>query len=502
MKETVAIIGAGIAGLCTAKTLLALGYRVTVFEKEADLGGVWSSARRYPGLTTQNPRETYCFSDWPMPADYPEWPSGAQMQAYLQGYADRFRVTPCIRFAALVDHAEPLPGAPGWMLHWTAGEERHEARFDWLIACNGIFSIPAVPAYPGAEAFAAAGGQVLHTSQFTDPEIARGRHVLVIGYGKSSCDVANAVAPISASTGMVVRHLIWKIPKHIGGVLNFKHLFLNRMGEGLFPWTELKGFEAFLHGPGRPLRNGLLNAVQAIIGRQLGLKSLGLDPGTPLETIARSTVSLVTDGFYDKIGSGRLRIHRDCEIVELSPGKARLSDGSTVPADIVICGTGWQQQVGFLPEAVRRKVTDSRGNFRLYRSMVPLDVPRLLFNGYTSSFFCQLNAEMGAIWIAALMSGRLTLPDSATMAAQIDERLVWMDARTDGKHCKGTNIVPFSIHHIDELLDDLDLALPRRTRLLQWLRTVRAADFANVWTRAVKRLEAPGPPHSSSGGSV
>jgi len=70
MAGTIAIVGAGIAGLCTAKTLAALGFEVTVFEKEPDLGGVWSSSRRYPGLTTQNPRETYAFSDWPMPDDY------------------------------------------------------------------------------------------------------------------------------------------------------------------------------------------------------------------------------------------------------------------------------------------------------------------------------------------------------------------------------------------------------------------------------------------------
>jgi len=486
VKATIAIIGAGIAGLCTAKTLLALGYDVQVFEKEPDLGGVWSSARRYPGLTTQNPRETYCFSDWPMPSDFPEWPSGAQMQAYLQSYADHFGVTPHIRFATPVDAAAPRVDGPGWTIS-TGGKQE---AFDWVIACNGIFSIPAIPPFPGSDAFLQAGGQVLHTSQFTDPEAARGKHMLVVGYGKSSCDVANAIAPISASTRMVVRSLIWKIPKRIGGVLNFKHLFLNRMGEGLFPWMELKGFEAFLQGPGKPLRNGMLGTVQAIIARQLDLKALGLDPGTPLETIARSTVSLVSDGFYDKIAEGTLGFERDAQIAELSAGTARLTNGKTLPADIVLCGTGWQQRVDFLPDAVRRQVTDAQGNFRLYRSMVPLGVPRLLFNGYNSSFFCQLNAEMGAIWIAALLAGTLTLPDTETMSAQIDRRLAWMDERTGGKHCKGTNIVPFSIHHIDELLADLDLALPRTVRIAQWLRTVRASDFASVWQRFRRRAEA------------
>jgi hypothetical protein len=167
----------------------------------------------------------------------------------------------------------------------------------------------------------------------------------------------------------------------------------------------------------------------------------------------------------------------------LAPGRATLSNGRDLPADLVICGTGWHQRVDFLPDATRARVTDRQGNFRLYRSMVPLGVPRLLFNGYNSSFFCQLNAEMGAIWIAALLTGRLTLPDEAAQGADIDRRLAWMDARTGGRHCKGTNIVPFSIHHVDELLVDLGLELPRSVRLAQWVRTVRASDFASVGRR-------------------
>lgn len=488
MSETIAVIGAGIAGLCTAKTLMALGYDVDVYEKEPDLGGVWSASRRYPGLTTQNPRETYCFSDWPMPEDYPEWPTGAQMQAYLQSYADNFNVMPQIHFNHMIDQALPLPGGQGWTLHITTPEGQVSRQYDWMIACNGIFSIPSIPPFPGTEQFVSAGGQVLHTSQFTNRDQAQGKNVLVVGYGKSSCDVGNAIAPISASTTMVVRHLIWKIPKRIGNVLNFKHLFLNRMGEELFPWMDRKGFEAFLHGPGKPLRNVMLNTVQAIVSRQLGLSKIGLEPQVPLETIARSTVSLVSDGFYDKIADGTLGFEKGAEIIALRPGEAELSNGKILPADIIINGTGWHQRVDFLPDDIRSKVTDADGNFRLYRSMVPLGVPRLLFNGYNSSFFCQLNAEIGAIWIAALLTGKIALPDEVKMTDAIDKRLAWMDERTGGKHCKGTNIVPFSIHYIDELLQDLNLELPLSTRFVQWIRSVRASDFASVWKGFLKGI--------------
>lgn len=489
MAKNIAIIGAGIAGLCTAKTLMALGYDVQLFEKEPDLGGVWSSARRYPGLTTQNPRETYCFSDWPMPQSYPEWPTGAQMQAYLQSYADHFGVSPHINFSSTVNFAQPLAGQLGWELSIDGLEGSSLHQFDWLIVCNGIFSLPSVPAFLGSDAFCASGGQLLHTSQFTQPELARDRNILVVGYGKSSCDVSNSIAEISTKTTMVVRHLIWKIPKRLGNVLNFKHLFLNRMGEGLFPWMVLKGFEAFLHGHGSFLRSAMLTSVQTVIGRQLKLKEIGLDPGTPLETIARSTVSLVTDGFYDKVADGTLGFERDAEIVELTPGEARLSNGKVLAADIVICGTGWHQRVDFLSEETRMKVTDAEGNFRLYRSMIPIGEPRLLFNGYNSSFFSQLNAEIGAIWLAAYLTGQLKLPDEPSMSAEIDRRLTWMNERTGGKHCKGTNIVPFSIHHLDELLKDLDLEIALGVRIRQWIRTVRASDFASVWVRFLARSQ-------------
>lgn len=488
--ESVAIIGAGIAGLCTAKLMIALGYDVRVFDKETEVGGVWASSRRYPGLATQNPRDTYAFSDFPMPADYPEWPSGSQMQTYLQSYADHFGVTKHLSLSTEIVRAEPKPDGKGWTIASRPADQPDAAAttqsFDWLIICNGIFSIPSIPAYPGADAFRAAGGMLVHTSQFTRLEDARDKQVVVIGYGKSSCDVANATVGVSANTTLLARQLIWKIPKRIGNAVNFKHLFLTRMGEGLFPYIRLKGFERFLHGPGRFVRNGMLNMVQGVISRQLNLQRIGLEPNRPLESIARSTVSLVSDGFYEKIEAGRMSVLQD-EIASLEPGLIHLKSGGTLPADIIVCGTGWDQRAAFLPDEILAKVTDSEGNFRLYRSTLPIGIPRLLFNGYNSSFFSQLSAEVGSFWIADHMAGRIPLPDVPTQNRWIDERLAWMAERTNGKHCKGTNIVPFSLHHIDEILGDVGLTLPLATRLAQWVRSVDARQFASLPKKLIAR---------------
>jgi dimethylaniline monooxygenase (N-oxide forming) len=493
----IAIVGAGFAGLSAAKVLDAFGHRVTIFEKEADVGGVWSASRRYPGLTTQNVRDTYAFSDFPYPDDYPEWPSGEQVQRYLDSYTRTFRLLDKLQLNSEVLAATPLPSERGWELRVrkTASGQTEEStqHFDYLIVCNGIFSQPMIPDYAGATEFVATGGRICHTSEFKVLEDARNQHVLVIGYGKSSTDVAQAVADVAASTTVVARHLIWKVPKRLMQVLNYKYLFLTRLGEGLFRYIRLKGFERFLHGVGRPIRNSMLNQVQWVINRQCKLEQLGLKPAEPLESIARSTVSLVTDGFYENVAAGKIRVVKEASIrklvIENGQRYAILSTGEKRRADIIVCGTGWHQQVPFLSQEVMRRVTDEEGNFMLYRSMIPVDMPRLAFNGYNSSFFSQLNAEIGALWIADLLGGHLQLPPVPIQRAIIRERLAWMEERTQGKHSKGTNIIPFSVHHIDELLGDMGLPLGVFTRIKQWLLPVNPGDFAVVTQRLLKRYK-------------
>ena len=181
MIRTVAIVGAGFAGLSTAKVLKDRGFEVTLFEKEPDVGGVWAGARRYPGLTTQNPKSTYAFSDFPMPSDYPEWPTGAQVQRYLASYADHFALTPRIALGTEVLSATYSEGAQRWSITArTSGVQENEGiarQFDYLVVCNGIFSRPLVPSFAGEEAFRKAGGTLCHTSEFTDAARASGKHV-------------------------------------------------------------------------------------------------------------------------------------------------------------------------------------------------------------------------------------------------------------------------------------------------------------------------------------
>lgn len=488
----IAIIGAGFAGLSSAKVLTAFGHDVVVYEKSPDLGGVWSRTRRYPGLTTQNNKGTYVLSDHPMPRDYPEWPNGAQVQAYLQSYAERFGLLGMLRLNTEVVSAGPRAEG-GWTITTTEGSDTA----DHLVVANGIFSEPAVPEFPGAAEFRAAGGRLCHTSEFTELDDARGRDVLVVGYGKSSCDIAVALAEVATSTTVVARELLWKMPRRLAGVLNYKFLLLTRLGEGLFRYIRPIGFERFLHGRGRALRNAMIGSLEGQIVRQLKLKRLGLVPDGTLEDIARSTVSLATEGFHEGVVDGTIAVHRDTVITRLGVRDGRpvaeLPDGTVLPADVVVCGTGFHQRVPFLPADVQARISDERGNFALFRQILPHDVADLTFCGYNSSFFSPLSAEVAALWIATHLAGGLPLPPLAQRQAHVVERLRWMEERTEGKHARGTNIIPFSVHNIDEMLGDLGVGVSKARRFLEWLGPVDPGSYAHITRELLARLPAAAP---------
>ena len=485
----VAVIGGGVAGLVTAKVLKQAGHSVVVFEKAPDVGGVWSASRRYPGLTTQSPKQQYSLSDFPMPKSLPEWPTGAQVQEYLASYARHFSLESSLRLSCEVTSAEPAEG--GWLV---AAEGAAPERFDKLVVANGVFCEPFMQAYPGMAEFTAAGGEVIAGTSLHDAARATGKHVLVVGYGKSACDITVPVSEVAASTDVIARHLLWKVPRKIGGVVNFKMLLLTRMGEALFKYLRPRGMEKFLHGPAKGMRANMVNSIGSASVRQFGLKRLGLVPPGQMEDIVRGAIGLATEGFFEGVTSGRIVVHAGRTIVRLLASSdsgrpaALLDDGTELSADLIICATGFTQGVPFLPASVERALLDERGNFMLYRQIRPVEVPDLYFNGYNSSFFSPLNAEMAAVWIAADMVGAVALPSAASMRAQVAEQLAFMDVATDTHHCRGGKIIPFSLHNVDEVLGDLQVNISAAVRALHWLNPVNPTAYRKITPDVLRRL--------------
>ncbi len=108
----VALIGAGSSGIAAAKALHERGIEFDCFEKSDRVGGNWvfgnkngmSAAYRFLHINTS--RERMQYSDFPMPADYPDFPRHDQIAAYFDQYVDHFGFRDRIRFEYGVERAE------------------------------------------------------------------------------------------------------------------------------------------------------------------------------------------------------------------------------------------------------------------------------------------------------------------------------------------------------------------------------------------------------------
>mgnify|MGYP001340699901 CR=1 FL=1 len=478
MKQNVLIIGAGLSGLVTAKTLLEYGYPVTVFEKEAEIGGVWAPSRRYPGLTTQNTRDTYAFSDFRMPRDYPEFPSGEQMQAYLKAYAAHFQVIPVIRLNHTVENAVLENDGKGfrWTIAGKAGSQPFEAKGDFLIICNGTFSEPAIPSIPGMEAFTRQGGAILHTSTAGAPGPYAGKRVAVVGFGKSACDLAAAIAGETEHTYLIYRQTKWKVPKRILGI-NYKYFILTRFGEALTKLRYRNTAERLLHALGIPKR--IFGFMQRIFSKQQQLDASGLRPDKPITDMLYGELSVESDGFYQNVRDQKITAIRG-EISAFHPGGVTVPGAGDLALDTVIFGTGFHQNLPFLPKILKDQLTDSDGNYLLYRNILPVRVPALAFVGYNSSFFCNLTSEIAALWLCEYLEKRIDLPAPADMEKQIREHLAWRQQFRQNALYKNASVYPFNLTYVDWLLKDMHARLPLGALLSEWLVVVEPGNYAGV----------------------
>jgi cation diffusion facilitator CzcD-associated flavoprotein CzcO len=470
-QKNVCIIGAGVSGLTAAKTFAARGHKVTVLERSGDLGGVWETARSYPDVQTQSPKDLYRYTDKPMPDSYPEWPKAPQVHAYLAEYAKQNGLMPKMRFnSSVVGMARRSSPLPGWAVEIKTpdgGATREE--FDFVAVCTGQFNEPERISHPGAEAFKAAGGRILHSSEHTDASIVKGKKVVVLGGSKSATDIAvNSVQAGASEVTLVYREPVWRIPYFIGGLLNFKRILYIRAQEEMFPGWGLSALSRAAHAIAKPLVWANWRGLESLLKAQFKLKKCGMVPAQPIEDGINCSVPIATPEFFPMVADGRIKAIRGT--FDRYDGKTiAMTGGERVAADVVILAIGFKLGVPFLPEAYRNKLVESDGQYRLYRVIANPDLPDMGFVGFNSSFCTVLCAEMAAHWLVRYCDGQLAKqPTAAEMHKNMDMMLHFKRVeRPAAGVYGGLCVAPYHFKHFDELLDDMGATIRRRNPLAE-----------------------------------
>ena len=498
-QKQVCIIGAGVSGLAAGKAFASRGHKVTIIDRAGDLGGVWEASRRYPDVQTQSPKDLYRYTDKAMPDSYPEWPKGPQVQAYLADYARSHGLMGAMRFNTRVEAMNRRPdGKPGWRLDLRGADgSTSQQDYDFVAVCTGQFNDPQTLSLPCEDGFKAQGGQVLHSSDYSDASLAKGRKVVVLGGSKSATDIAvNAVNSGASEVTLVYREPVWRIPYFIGGLINFKRILYIRAQEQMFASWGIGPMARLAHAIAKPFVWANWRGLESMLKMQLKLKKCDMVPNERIEDGVNCSVPIATPGFFPMVADGRIKAVRGT--FHHYEGKTIVtSGGQRVNADVAVLAIGYKLGVPFLPKAFLDKLVDADGQYRLYRLIANPDLPDLGFVGFNSSFATVLCAEMAANWLVRYADGKLAKqPTAAQMRDNIEMMLHFKRVeRPAAGVYGGLCVAPYHFKHFDELLDDMGAAKRSRNPLAEKFSPPNADAYARfLASTPAYAVEANGAP--------
>lgn len=204
----VIVIGGGPAGLSAAYELVRTGVQPLVLERTASVGDVWRN--HYDGLRLNTGR---WFSKLPgvrFPKSAGLWPERDIFADILNALPERgkFEVrTDCEIISIEYDQLNSV-----WILMCRSNQT---LRSKALVIATGSTRIPFIPEWSGAHTF---NGTIIHSAKFRHAREYQDKHVLVVGSGNSSCEIACRLLPYAASVSLSVRTLPYFLPKSLWGV--------------------------------------------------------------------------------------------------------------------------------------------------------------------------------------------------------------------------------------------------------------------------------------------
>ncbi|HEY5709842.1 MAG TPA: NAD(P)-binding domain-containing protein [Solirubrobacterales bacterium] len=398
------LVGAGASGITTARSLAARGVPFDWFEKGDRVGGIWafenesglSSAYRQLHINVSRARIE--FSDHPMSDSIAQYPHHTELARYFDDYVQRFELHRNLRLMTEVRRARIRDGI--WEIELSSGKTCH---YDALIVANGHHSAPRWPTPPPPGEFS---GEQMHSHDYRDNTMLRGRDVLVVGLGNSACDIAVESSMAARNTYLSVRRGAHILPKTMwrwtyDQVPGLEYALGRGIGIGRFGFQLPWRLRQWWLGWGHRLSVGRMGLY--------GLPAPEHDFGATHPTISPRLLNRLSNGEVEP----RPAIERlDGELVHFT-------DGSAARADLIIWCTGYGIGFPFLGPTLAP--VSGQNEVEMYWNVFSPDVPGLAFVGLlqpAAGSTMQISEIQGK-WVASYLSGEYALPSKAEMRRSI-----------------------------------------------------------------------------------
>ncbi|EOM78498.1 NAD(P)/FAD-dependent oxidoreductase [Rhodococcus rhodnii] len=320
-EDRYALVGAGPSGLAAARALQRHGIAFDGFESHSDVGGLWDIGNPrstvYRSAHLISSKTTTQFDEFPMAGDVADYPSHVALREYFRDYADAFGLREDFRFGTSVERARRVAG--GWDVTTRSDAGERTARYRGVVAANGTLATPHRPGFPGEFA-----GRVMHTAEYRDPEIFRGKRVLVVGAGNSGCDIAVDAVHHADAVDISVRRGYWFVPKYLFG----------RPSDTL--------------NQGKPMPPWIKQRVDALLLRQFTGDPVRFGFPKPDHRIYESH-PIVNSLILHHLGHGDIRVRGDID--RFDGDHVAFAGGERAAYDIVVLATGYRLDYPFLDPA-------------------------------------------------------------------------------------------------------------------------------------------------------
>jgi len=320
----IAVVGAGPAGLTALVALARAGLDVTCFEKGDRPGGLWaygaplSGAYRSLHLNTSRARTE--LAGFPMPADWPDFPSHEYIGRYFSDYVEHAGVGDRIRYGAAVTRAE-RGSAGGWNV---TAEDGFEGRFDHLVVASGHNWEPAWPDPPYPGTF---DGVQVHAHDYREPGLFEGRRVLVVGMGNSAMDIAVEASTVAERVLLSTRSGTRIVPKYVFGKPADQ---ATSPAMARLPW-QLR----------QPLTHAMLRVA---VGKP---ESYGLPPASGGFLRSHPTIS---DSVLSRLTHGEIEVRPG--VKSLHGAAVEFTDQHRDDVDVIVWCTGYRVTVPYVDDGV------------------------------------------------------------------------------------------------------------------------------------------------------
>ena len=357
------IIGGGQGGIGLAARLRRLEVPTIIIEKNARPGDSWRN--RYRSLCLHDPVWYDHMPYLPFPDHWPIFSPKDKIGDWLESYTKIMELnywssTECLS-ASYDERAEE------WEVTVKRGGDTIILRPKQLVLATGMSGVPNIPDLPGADKFK---GVLCHSSKHIGGEEYRDKKCVVLGSNNSAHDICADLWEHGADITMVQRssthiaHSETLMNLALGGLYSeqaVKSGITTNTADLIFASVPYK----IMHTFHIPVYQQMAEQDAALYE---GLKKAGFmldfgDDGSGLfmKYLRRGSGYYIDVGASQLIIDGKIKLKSGVTIAEIGEDSLTLSNGETLPADLIVLATGYGSMNGWAAKLISSEIADKVG---------------------------------------------------------------------------------------------------------------------------------------------